>query len=316
MAEFAEAVTAFFERRFGVAVGRSQLTALIGSKEGIGHLPTAVVNPGEVVLVPEPGYPVYTSAAVFAGGEPVRLSLRSDGGWLPDFAAVPEDVARRAKLMYLNYPNNPTGAVANLDFFERALRFAQANDILIAHDAAYSEVFFEHKPHSLLELGGAFDHVIEFHSLSKSFNMTGWRIAFAVGNAEAVASLTKVKDNVDSGPFNAIQHAAADALTHADHVDVRAMSDVYRQRRDIVVAGLNEAGIPVDAPEAGFYVWAPCPDGYTSMEFVAKVLTDVSVVTIPGTGFGPLGEGYFRIALTVDADRMGQAMERIRSVKR
>ncbi len=313
--EFVDVAIAFFKKRFGVQLERDQITALIGSKEGIGHLPTAVVNAGDGVLIPEPGYPVYTAGTIFAGGVPRVLPLTAAGHWLPDFDAVPADVAENTRLMFLNYPNNPTGAVADVAFFERAVRFAREHDILIAHDAAYSEVFFETKPSSILEVDGAIDNCIEFHSLSKSFNMTGWRVAFAVGNPDAVAALAKVKDNLDSGQFNALQLAAAEALSHADHVDVRAMTDVYRQRRDVVVAALSEMGVQFDTPQASFYVWARCPDGYTSMEMVAKVLDDAAVVIIPGTGFGASGEGYFRIALTVDVDRMREAMERIKSIK-
>lgn len=313
--EFIDAAIAFFKKRFGVPLDRSQVTALIGSKEGIGHLPIAVVNPGEVVLIPEPGYPVYTSATVFAGGEPFAMPLLADRGWLPDLDAIPAEIARRAKLMFLNYPNNPTGGVADLAFFERVIDFARRHEILVAHDAAYSEVFFETKPPSILQVKGAFDYAVEFHSLSKAFNMTGWRVGFAVGNAEAVGVLAKVKNNLDSGQFNAIQHAAAEALSNTDHPDVRAMTDLYRQRRDMVVTALQEMGIKVDSPRASFYIWARCPDGYTSMEFVSKLLDEVAVVVIPGNGFGQSGEGYFRITLTVDTPRLREAMDRVKTVR-
>ena len=314
-ATFREACKAFLKRRFDVTLNDDrQLTALIGTKEGIGHLPMAVVNPGEHVLIPDPGYPVYTAGTIFAGGVPHAMPLSVESHWLPDFEAVPGDVARNAKLMFLNYPNNPTGAVTDRRFFERALRFARRYDILIAHDAAYSELYFDSKPPSILELDGAFDYACEFHSLSKTFNMTGWRIGFAVGNADAVGALAKVKDNVDSGPFNAIQSAAAEALNHMDHVSVRAMTDIYRERRDIVVDALRTMGISVDTPQAGFYVWAKCPDGYTSMEFAAKALKGAGVVVIPGIGFGRSGEGYFRIALTVDADRTRRGLERLNEI--
>ncbi len=314
VAEFVDAAIAFCERRFGVTVDRTQITALIGSKEGIGHLPIAVVNPGQGVLIPEPGYPVYTAGAIFAGGVPHVMPLTAERGWLPDLDGITADVARSARLMFLNYPNNPTGAVADLGFFRRAVRFARDNDIILVHDAAYSEVFFDTPPPSILQVEGAFDVAIEFHSLSKTFNMTGWRIAFAVGNPDVVAALAMVKDNLDSGQFNAIQLAAAEALTHFDHLSVRAMTDLYRERRDLVVDGLSAAGIDGQGPDAGFYVWAPCPAGYTSMEFAAKVLDEAAVILIPGVGFGPAGEGYFRISLTVATDDLREAMRRIGSV--
>ncbi|MEE9295379.1 MAG: LL-diaminopimelate aminotransferase [Phycisphaerae bacterium] len=312
--EFIDACMGFFQRRFDVSLKRDNVTALIGSKEGIGHLPTAVLNPGETVLIPAPGYPVYTAATIFAGGVGHEMPLIAANNWLPDLDAIPPDVAENAKLMYLNYPNNPTGAVADIDFFKRLLGFARKHHILIAHDAAYSQVFFEFKPPSILQVPGAIDNAIEFHSLSKSFNMTGWRIGFAVGNPGAVAALTQVKDNLDSGQFNAIQNAASDALDHADHVSVRAMSDLYRERRDIVVSALNAMGISAEKPQAGFYVWAGCPDGYTSAEFAAKLLDRAAVVVVPGTGFGRPGEGYFRIALTVGTARITEALRRMESV--
>lgn len=312
--EFIDACMGFFQRRFDVSLKRDNVTALIGSKEGIGHLPIAVLNSGETVLIPAPGYPVYTAATIFAGGVGYEMPLIAANDWLPDLDAIPPHVAANAKLMYLNYPNNPTGAVADIDFFKRLLGFARQHHILIAHDAAYSQVFFEFKPPSILQVPGAIDYAIEFHSLSKSFNMTGWRIGFAVGNPDAVAALAQVKDNLDSGQFNAIQNAASDALNHADHVSVRAMSDLYCERRDIVVSALNAMGINAEKPQAGFYVWAGCPDGYTSTEFAAKLLDRAAVVVVPGTGFGRPGEGYFRISLTVDTARITEALQRMESV--
>ncbi len=313
--DFLDASVAFFDRRFGVKLNRaSEIAAVIGSKEGIGHLPLAVVNPGETVLIPDPGYPVYTSATIFAGAIPHLMALRADNAWLPDLDAIPSDVAANAKLMFLNYPNNPTGAVADLAFFEKAVAFARKHDILIAHDAAYSEVYFEVTPPSILQVDGAADYAVEFHSLSKTFNMTGWRIGFAAGNATAIAALKAVKDNLDSGPFDAIQLAATEAISNYDHVSVRAMIDLYLERREIVTAALNECAITVEKPAASFYVWSKCPIGYTSMDFVSKVLDEVGVVMIPGNGFGNCGEGYFRIALTVNADRMREAMERVKTV--
>lgn len=313
---FREAAAAYLQRRFGLRVDpETQIVALIGSKEGIGHLPLAVVNPGEHVLIPQPGYPVYAAATVFAGGVPYYFPLTAENGWLPDLDAIPSNVADSASILFLNYPNNPTGAVADLDFFRHAVAFAERHNLLIAHDAAYCDLYFDAKPPSILEVDGAVEHVIEFHSLSKTFNMTGWRIAFAVGCAEAVAALAKIKENVDSGPFGAIQQAAIEALKGAEHPSVKETIRIYRARRDLVVDALNEMGLTAESPRAGFYVWARCPDGYTSMEFVSKLLDEAGVVVIPGSGFGEAGEGYFRIALTVDVDRTRQAMERIKTVK-
>ena len=314
--QFRRNAAAFFEHRFGVKLDpTTQIIAVIGSKEALAHLPLAVVNPGDAVLVPQPGYPVYHSAAIFAGGQPYHMALTEDNDWLPDLEAVPPDVRRRACLMYLNYPNNPTAAVATLDFYRRAVEFAQNNDIIIVQDAAYSEVYFDARPPSLLEVPGALDVAVEIHSLSKTFNMTGWRIGFAAGNADVLAALAAVKANVDSGQFNAIQAAAAEALAQADHVEVKAMLDVYRERRDLLVAGLQELGFGVQPPQATFYVWARCPDGYSSMDLATKLLDEAAVVMIPGIGFGQPGKNYVRAALTVDVARIRQALDRMAQLK-
>jgi LL-diaminopimelate aminotransferase len=314
--QFRRNAAAFFEHRFGVKLDpTTQITAVIGSKEALAHLPMAVVNPGDAVLVPQPGYPVYHSATIFAGGQPHHMVLTEDNDWLPDLEAVPPNVRRKARLMYLNYPNNPTAAVAGLDFYRRAVEFARKNDIIIVQDAAYSEVYFDARPPSLLEVPGALDVAVEIHSLSKTFNMTGWRIGFAAGNADVLAALAAVKANVDSGQFNAIQAAAAEALAQADHVEVKAMLDVYRERRDLLVAGLQELGFGVQPPQATFYVWARCPDGYSSMDLATKLLDEAAVVIIPGIGFGQPGENYVRAALTVDLARIRQALERMGRLK-
>lgn len=314
--QFRQAAAEFFGRRFGVPVDpQTELVVLIGSKEGLGHLPLAVVNPGDTVIIPQPAYPVYQAATIFAGGKPYHLNLSEDRHWLPDFDSIPAEVCRAAKLMFLNYPNNPTGAFAWLPFFEDAVAFARQHDILIAQDAAYSEVYFAEAPPSILQVKGAAEVAVEFHSLSKTFNMTGWRLGYAVGNASALAALARVKSNVDSGQFNAIQWAGREALCHPDHVEVRAMLDVYRERRDLVVEGLREAGLQVAKPAATFYVWARCPDGYTSMEFATKLLEEAAVVVVPGVGFGQAGEGYFRMALTVSTTRTREALARLAQVK-
>jgi len=314
--EFRQATCEFFQRRFGVRLDpQRELVVLIGSKEGLAHLPLAVVDPGQTVLVPQPGYPAYQAAAVFAGARPYHLDLRADRGWLPDLEAIPADVRASARLMYLNYPNNPTGALAPLSFFEDAVAFARENGILIAQDAAYSELYFGEAPPSILQVPGAGDLAVEFHSLSKTFNMTGWRLAYAVGNASALAALAAVKSNVDSGQFNAIQWAGQEAISHPDHVEVRAMLDVYRTRRDMVVEALGAMGIAVAPPQATFYLWAPCPEGYSSMDFATRLLDEADVVIVPGAGFGQPGEGYFRMSLTVPTERIREALDRMVKVK-
>jgi LL-diaminopimelate aminotransferase len=319
--EFRNAVADFFVRRFGVKLDpKTEVVALLGSKEGIGHLPTAVVNPGETVLIPDPGYPVYTAGTIFAGGKCHTMSLRESNGWLPVLGDVSAEVRRTAKLMFLNYPNNPTAACAPLSFFEEAVAFAREHHILIAQDAAYSEVYFDpdHSPPSILQVEGAKDVAVEFHSLSKTFNMTGWRVGFAVGNADALAALAKVKNNLDSGIFGAVQEAGVEALTGIRRAEVIAHigpDGTYRRRRDVLIAGLRESGWSVASPQATFYVWAKCPGGLDSLTVASRVLDDANVVLIPGIGFGRCGEGYVRIALTVDESRTAKAVERIARLK-
>ena len=315
--EFRTAVADFFVRRFGVKLDpKTEVVTLLGSKEGIGHLPTAVVNPGETVLIPDPGYPVYTGGTIFAGGKCHTMPLRESNGWLPVLSDIPTEVCRSAKLMFLNYPNNPTAACAPLTFFEEAVAFARKHNFLIAQDAAYSEVFFDsaHPPPSILQVEGAKGVAVEFHSLSKTFNMTGWRLGFAVGNAEALAALAKVKNNMDSGVFGAVQEAGVEALggiCRAELVAHIGPDGTYRRRRDVLVAGLREAGWSVAAPQATFYVWAKCPGGLDSMTVASRILDKADVVVIPGVGFGQCGEGYVRFALTVDETRTREAVSRI-----
>jgi LL-diaminopimelate aminotransferase len=312
MPEFRRMAAEFFKRRFGVEVDPdSEVVALLGSKEGIGHLPIGVVNPGDTVLVPEPGYPVYVAGTIFAGGVCHTMPLHEKNGWLPVLEDIPSDVRRNAKLMWLNYPNNPTGAVAPLSFFRDVVNFARDNEILIAQDAPYSELYFSDPPPSILQVDGAGDVAIEFHSFSKTFNMTGWRLAFAVGNADALAALAKVKSNLDSGVFQAVQLAGITALAGIDRPEVRERIGIYRKRRDIIITGLREAGWPVKEPEATFYVWAKCPAGVDSMTAARRILDESDVVVIPGAGFGPAGEGYVRFALTVTETRTREAIERV-----
>lgn len=311
---FRESARAFVENRFGVKLDASQVITTIGSKDGIAHLPLAVVNPDDIVLVPTPGYPVYHSGAIFAGGRPYKMVLREENGFLPDLDAIPSDVASQAKLMWINYPNNPTAAIAPLSFYERVVEFAAEHDILIASDLAYSETYFDEPPHSILQVPGAMERAVEFHSLSKTFNMTGWRIGFAAGNPAVIAALAQVKGNCDSGQFNAIQWAGKEALDHYDHPDVRAMTQTYRERRDLLCDGLSAIGIHTPRPAASFFVWGNCPAGYSSMDFVSRVLDEAAVVLVPGGGFGPDTDRYFRAALTVEVDRLQQAVERISKI--
>jgi LL-diaminopimelate aminotransferase len=318
--EFRAAVARFFNGRFGVSLDpNSEIIALLGSKEAIGHLPTGVVNPGETVLIPEPGYPVYASGTVFAGGKCHYMALRAQNDWLPVLEDIPIEVRRAAKLMYLNYPNNPTAACASRSFFEEAVAFAREYGILIAQDAAYSEMYFDRSspPPSILQVAGARHVAIELHSLSKTFNMTGWRIGFAVGNQEALASLAKVKNNIDSGVFGAVQQAGIAALDGIHRPEIRAQFESYARRRDILVAGLRQAGWLVSPPAATFYVWAKPPGGSSgdSLAVVKRLLEQADVVAIPGVGFGPSGEGYVRFALTVSEARTREAAERIGAVE-
>ncbi|HWL92589.1 MAG TPA: LL-diaminopimelate aminotransferase [Phycisphaerae bacterium] len=317
-AEFRKTAADFVQRRFGVTVDpQNEVLALIGTKEGLGHLPLAVINPGDVALVPSPGYPVYQSSTIFAGGEPYDMPLTRENGFLPDFDAIPRDVLAKTRLMFINYPNNPTGAVAGLDFLEHCVALARRHDFVICSDAAYTETYFDERdrPHSILEIPGANDVSIELHSLSKTFNMTGWRVGFAIGNSDVLAALAKIKGNIDSGVFTAVQEAAITAIEHIDGPEVAEIRDVYRQRRDALVPHLREIGFAVEPPRATFYVWAKCPKNYDSMRCVTKLLDEAAIVAIPGLGFGKFGEGYVRFALTVDVDRIRQATGRLAELK-
>ncbi len=311
--EFRRATAAWFQQRFGVTLDPDrQVLALIGSKEGLAHLPWAMLNPGEVALVPDPGYPVYRSATIMAEGEPVALPLLADRLFLPDLDAIPPDVARRARLMFLNYPNNPTGATADMEFLAKAVAFAKRHDLVLVHDNAYSEITFDgYRAPSVLQVPGALDVAIELHSLSKTFNMTGWRIGFAVGNAEAVNALGVVKTNVDSGVFRAVQHAGIAALTGPQDVVKPALAR-YQARRDRLVNGLRAVGWKAPSPKATLYIWMPTPNGQSSVTFAADVLERTGVVITPGVGYGAHGDGFVRLSLTTPDDRLDEAVARIR----
>jgi LL-diaminopimelate aminotransferase len=312
---FRTAVAQWYQRRFGVRLDpATEVMSLIGSKEGIGHLPLAFINPGDVVLVPDPGYPVYHAGTLFAGGESAVMPLYASNGFLPDLKKISPEQARRAKLMFINYPNNPTAAVAPKAFFEEVVEFAQCHNIIVCHDAAYSEVAFDgYRPLSFLEVDGAREVGIEMHSLSKTYNMTGWRIGFAVGNAQILAGLATIKTNLDSGVFMAVQDAAIAALSGPDEC-VEDMRHIYQRRQDIAVAGLNEIGLHAERPRATFYLWVPVPPKYTSSELTTRMIREAGVVPTPGIGFGVCGEGFIRLSLTVDDQRLREAIERLQKV--
>ncbi len=307
-----QAVTDWYARRLDVSLNPAKEAAiLIGSKEGIGHLPFCFLNSGDTALVPDPGYPVYQGGVTLAGGKPYLLPLLEKNGFLPDLQAVPEDVAKKAKLMFLNYPNNPTGAVATRGFFTDVVDFAKQYDILVAHDAAYIEVGFDdYTPVSFLQVSGAIDVGVEFGSPSKSYNMTGWRVGWVVGNAEVVEALTTLKSNIDSGAFQAVQHACRRAL-EGPRDAVQEQVAVYRRRRDLVVDTLRTMGWDLTTPKASIYVWARTPRGLSSIEFAEQVFTNTGVVITPGTGYGSQGEGFFRISLTVEDEVLKEAMRRL-----
>ncbi len=315
-AAFRQCVAEFFEHRYRVKLDpQREILALIGSKEGLGHLPLAAVNPGQTVIVPDPAYPVYSASVIMAGGVPWTLRLHERDGWLPNLAEIPESVARAAVLMYLNYPNNPTGSVCSREFLRSAVEFCHRHEILLAQDAAYNEMCFDEPAHSVLEIDGARRVAVEFHSLSKTFNMTGWRLGFAVGNADVLAALAKVKSNVDSGPFSAIQEAGISALTGIARPENAARAAMYRERSALLTEGLRELGFRVQPPRATFYVWAGVPGGYEGMTVSGKLLEEAAVVCIPGAGFGPAGRDYVRFAVTVDTQRIREALARMRNVR-
>lgn len=315
MLSFRTAVAGWYQRRFNVTVDpKSEVVTLIGSKEGIGHVPMAFIDPGDVVLVPSPGYPVYPVSASFAGGIAHEMPLLKQNGFLPDLDAIPADVARKAKLMFLNSPNNPTSVIADTAFFSRVIAFAKEHHVIVCHDAAYSEIFYDGKrPSSFLEAEGAMDVGIEFHSLSKTFNMTGWRIGFAVGRAEVIAGLSQIKSNMDSGQFQAVQEAGITALESDDRLTA-GLRAIYQERRDVLVAGLKNLGLEFDVPSATFYVWIEVPQGYTSASFTAHLLEKAGIVTTPGNGFGAPGEGYIRMALTTTKERLAEAVDRLKQI--
>jgi LL-diaminopimelate aminotransferase len=313
MLSFRKAVADWYQRRFRVKLDPAdEVLTLIGSKEGIGHIHLAFVDPGDIVLVPSPGYPVYPVGTSFCGGVSHIMPLTKANGFLPDLTAIPNEVAKKAKLMWLNSPNNPTSVVMTKEYFKRVVAFAQEHQVIVCHDAAYSEIYYDGKrPASFMEVDGAKDVGVEFHSLSKTYNMTGWRLGFAVGNKDVLAGLGKVKSNLDSGVFEAIQAAGITALGLDDAV-TDAIRKTYQERRDTLIPGLKQLGLEVDPPPAAFYVWVTVPKGYTSASFTAHLLEKAGIVTTPGNGFGAPGEGYVRMTVCTSKERLAEAVERIK----
>jgi LL-diaminopimelate aminotransferase len=314
--EFRHAVADWYQRRFGVRLDPGkEVLSLIGSKEGIANMAVAFVDPGDLVLVASPCYPVYPIGTLFNGGRNYFLPLTKENYFLPDLGAIPMEEARQAKMLWINYPNNPTAAVAEKDFFTRVVEFAHRYNIIVCHDAAYTEMGFDgYRPMSFLEIDGAREIGIEFHSLSKTFNMTGWRIGMAVGNKDLVGGLAQVKSNVDSGIFQAVQEAAIEALRLGDAI-VEPSRKVYQERRDILISGLRAAGFECEKPRATFYVWVSVPKGLTSAQLTTRLLDEAGVITTPGNGFGEAGEGYVRFTLCVDRERLREVTDRIRQVR-
>jgi len=312
--ELRRAIAHWYQQRFGVTLDPDkEVLPLIGAKEGIGHAAFCFLDPGDLALVPDPAYPVYGVGTMFAGAESHVMPLYERNGWLPDLDAIPSDVARNAKLMWLNYPNNPTSAVATEEDFASAIAFCRENDIALLHDAAYSEVGYDgYRASSFLQVDGAREVGLEFHSLSKTYNMTGWRIGMAVGNADMVQALFQIKANLDSGIPQAVQEMAIEALTGSqDCVDENVA--VYQRRRDRVVSAVRSLGLPVAVPQASLYVWAGVPPGYTSAELAARLLEEIDIVVTPGSSYGQYGEGYIRLSLTTPDEQVEKGCLRLES---
>ncbi len=310
--ELREAIAAWYQRRFEVRFEPATETLpLIGSKEGIAHIALCLIDPGDTALIPDPGYPVYEVGTMFAGGESYRLRLTRERGWLPDLEAIPREVASRAKLLWLNYPNNPTGAVAPLEFFEAAVAWARRNDVAILHDNPYCDVTYDgSRPVSIFQAPGAKDVALEFNSWSKSYNMTGWRIGMVVGNAEMIDALMRVKSNIDSGIPQAVQRMAI-AAVHGPQDAIDEHNAFYQRRRDRIVKALRGMGLEVDPPKASLYIWAKLPEGTKSADFAARLIEDCSVVVTPGRGYGEQGEGYVRLSVTLADERIEEALRRL-----
>lgn len=311
---FRKAVADWYRKRFNVDLdSKNEVCCLIGSKEGLAHLPLCFIDTGDVSLVPDPSYPVYKICTTLAGGEPYLLPLTAENKFVPNLDKIPANVLKKAKMLFINYPNNPTGAVAGKDFFEKAVAFAKKNGLLLVSDLAYSEMGYDgYRPASVLEIPGAKDVTIEFHSLSKTYNMTGWRIGMAVGNKEAVQALATIKSNVDSGAFKAIQFAAIEALTGPQDC-VEESRKAFEERRNVLIDGLNALGWKLERPKATFYMWIPVPRGETSASFTEKLLEKCAILVVPGSGYGSAGEGYVRMAITIPKERIAEAIQRMKA---
>lgn len=312
MYEFRAAVCTWYENRFGVKLDpQREVVSLIGAKEGIAHISQCFIDKDDVALIPDPGYPVYATGARLCGGRVHYLPLNEDNGYLPDLVSIPEEILLRSRLLWLNYPNNPTGATADLAFFNRVVEFARKYDLVICHDGPYTEVAFDgYQPVSFLQAQGAKEVGIEFHSLSKSYNMTGWRVGMAVGNAEVIEALKKLKSNIDSGIPRAIQHMAITALTGPSN-PIMEHNIIYQRRRDKIINTLHNVNIRANNPRAGLYIWARCPEGYSSVEFANQLLDEAGVVVTPGSRYGPNGNGYFRMSVTLDDGSIEKGLARM-----
>jgi LL-diaminopimelate aminotransferase len=310
--EFRQAVADWYHKRFGISLdANKEVVSLIGAKEGIAHAALCFIDPDDIALVPDPGYPVYSVSTMLTGGVPYYMPLKEENGFLPDLDAIPDDILKKAKFIWTNYPNNPTGAIAEMDFFDKLVNFARKHELAVCHDAPYTEVAFDgYKPLSFLQTKGAMDVGIEFHSLSKSYNMTGWRIGMAVGNAEMIDALRRVKSNLDSGIPQAIQHAAIEALTGPQDC-IEEHNTTYQKRRDKVVEVLNSIGLETKLPKASLYVWTKVPEGYNSIDFAGRLLNDIGVVVTPGVGYGNEGEGYIRLSLTISEENLEKGLSRL-----
>lgn len=310
--QFKDAVANWYKNRFDVELTESEILANIGSKESIAHTFLAFVDEGDYTLIPDPGYPVYKTATLLAGGTPYSMPLLEENGFLPDFDKIPEDIAKKAKLMFLNYPNNPTGAVCDMEFLKKAVEYCKKYDILLCYDQAYCEMTYDgYIAPSILQVEGAKDIALEFYSHSKSYNMTGWRVGFVCGNEKYLKALGTIKSNIDSGTFKAVQQAAAKAF-EAPHEQIEKLNDMYKQRRDTMQEGLKELGWNLTPSKATFYLWLRCPEGFTSEEFATVMLEKAGIVVPPGNGYGKYGEGYFRIALTKDVDVLKKCIQRMK----
>lgn len=312
MPEFRQAIADWYKKRFGVTLDRDkEVLPLIGSKEGIGHIAFCFIDPGDVALIPDPAYPVYSISTMFAGGESYFMPLLEKNGFLPDLKKIPAEIAHRTKLLWLNYPNNPTSAVAGMEFYKEVISFAKKYNIAVCHDGPYTEVSFDgYSPVSFMQVPGAKEVGIEFHSLSKSYNMTGWRVGMAVGNAQMIDALGRLKSNLDSGIPQAIQYAAIEALNGSQDC-IEEHNRIYQYRRDMIIKVLKDIGLEVYGSKASLYIWAKIPKGYTSADYATRLLDEVGIVVTPGTGYGKQGEGYIRLSLTTPDERIKQGLARL-----